>query len=65
MYKIQNPLESLPFVAEDNFEAIIGPNDTAQNIQNKPEDVGDDPDYDIFKKRGLHFVHINAKKLRK
>ena len=56
----QNPLESLPFVDEDNFEDIFGPNETAQNLYNKPEDAEDDPDYNVFKKRGLHFVHINA-----
>ena len=56
----RNPLESLPFVDEDNLEDIFGPNETAQNLHNKPEDAEDDPDYDIFKKRGLHFVNINA-----
>ena len=40
----QNPLETLPFVDEDNLEDIFGPNETAQNLHNKPEDAEDDPD---------------------
>ena len=43
----------------NNFEDIFGPNEN-QNLHNKPEDAGDDPDYNVFQKRGLHFVHINA-----
>ena len=38
----------------------MGPNEPTPNIHNKPEDAEDDPDYNVFKKRGLHFVHINA-----
>ena len=41
------------------FEDIFGPNEN-QNLHNKPEDAEDDPDYKVFQKRGLHFVHINA-----
>ena len=51
-HKNQNPLESLRFVDEDNFEDIFGPNETAQNLHNKPEDAEDDQDYNVFKKRG-------------
>ena len=40
----QNPLESLPFVDEDNLEDIFGPSETAQNLHNKPEDAENDPD---------------------
>ena len=46
----QNPLESLPFVDENNFEDIMGPNETTQNLHNKPEDDENDPDYNVFKK---------------
>ena len=60
----QNPLESLPFVDEDNLEDIFGLNETAQNLHNKPEDAENDPDYNVFKKRGLHFVHINANSIK-
>ena len=47
-------------VDEGSFYGIFGPNQTAQNLNNKPENTEDDPDYKVFQNRGLPFVHINA-----
>ena len=53
----QNLLENLPFVNENTFEGVMDPNHTIENLS---EEVEKDVDYKIFKKRGLHFVHINT-----
>ena len=55
----QNLLENLPFIDENILDDIFGLDDPSEN-STESEEVEEELDYEIFKKRGLHFVHINA-----
>ena len=54
----QNPLDTLPIVDENTLDDIFWSGDL--NPPDEPETIEEDLDYKIFKKRGLHFIHINA-----